>query len=197
METHVMTTAALQKPTQPRLDPDQAALMVIDIQGRLAQLMCNADSLEQEASRMIRGARLFELPVFWMEQLPEKLGPTRETVAQALEGLTPFAKCTFSGWQDPNIRDRLQSSERKQVLLVGIEAHVCVWQTARDLLDAGYDVWAVSDAVGSRQASNRELGLMRMKEAGVQLTSVEMALFEMQKQADDSERFRAMVKLFR
>ena len=192
-----MTTTAATNARQGRLDPSQAALMVIDMQGRLAQLMCNAGSLEQEAARMIRGARLFELPVFWMEQIPEKLGPTREVVAQALEGLTPFVKHTFSGWQDPAIRDRLQSSGRKQVLLVGIESHVCVWQTARDLLDAGYEVWAVSDAIGSRQASNRELGLMRMKEAGVQLTSVEMALFEMQKQADDSERFRAMVKLFR
>ncbi|WP_097459843.1 hydrolase [Mangrovitalea sediminis] len=183
--------------TQPRLDPNQAALMVIDIQGRLAELMCNADSFEQEAARMIRGARLFELPVFWMEQIPEKLGPTRETVAQALEGLSPIPKTTFSAWENDEARRRLQSSGRKQVLLVGIEAHVCVWQTARDLLDQGYAVWAVSDAISARQSSNRELGLMRMKEAGVQLTSVEMALFEMQKQADTSDRFKAMVNLFR
>lgn len=179
------------------LDARQAVLVVIDIQGRLAELMCNADSLQQQARRLIGGAGLFGLPVLWTEQIPEKLGPTSPGIREALEGRTPIAKRSFSAWGELQFRDALRAMGRSQILLIGMEAHVCVWQTAMDLIQQGYGVWAVTDAIGSRAAANRELGLSRMQSAGVALTSVEMALFEMQGSADDSERFRGMVKLLR
>lgn len=180
-----------------RLDADKALLVVIDIQGRLAELMCNAQALQQESRRMIGGARLFELPILWTEQIPEKLGRTPMRLRQALEGYEPIPKRSFSVCGDPEFYQRLSESGRTQVILIGMEAHVCVWQSAVDLLEKGYQVWAVSDAIGSRHATNRELGLDRMCQAGVHMSSVEMALFEMQGEADDGDRFRALVKLLR
>ncbi|MDX5298046.1 MAG: hydrolase [Gammaproteobacteria bacterium] len=181
----------------PRLDPAQAALMVIDIQGKLAQSVVDADSLHREAARMIEGARLFDLPVFWLEQLPHKLGTTHPHVAAALHGLTPIAKQCFSAWGEPALRHALEASQRRQILLIGMETHVCVWQTALDLLDNGYRVWTINDAISSRRADNRALGLARLAQAGALPSSVEMALFELQGQADDSPRFRRMIELVR
>lgn len=180
-----------------RLDASQAVLVVIDIQGRLAELMCNAQALQQEARRMIGGAKLFELPILWTEQIPEKLGPTPVRLRQALEGHEPIAKRSFSVWGEPAFREQLAATGRSQVMLIGMEAHVCVWQSAVELLEQDFRVWAIGDAIGSRHPGNRELGLARMQQAGVHLSSVEMALFEMQGAADDSDRFRSMVKLFR
>jgi len=179
------------------LDASQAVLVVVDIQGRLAELMCNSSELHREAERLISAARLFELPVLWTEQIPDKLGPTSASIRAALEGQEAIAKTSFSAWREPVFRERLEAMNRRQVMLVGMEAHVCVWQTAVDLLANGFQVWAIADAVGSRHPANRELGLERMRQAGVNLSSVEMALFEMQGCADDSDRFRAMVKLLR
>ncbi|MFE8070961.1 hydrolase [Marinobacteraceae bacterium S3BR75-40.1] len=180
----------------PRLEAPQASLIVIDVQGKLAEQMANADALLTETERLIRGARIFELPILWAEQIPDKLGPTHHRLQDALEGLEPMAKNCFSAWDDPAFQATCEATARRQVLVCGIEGHVCVYQTVRDLLAAGYSVFVVADAVGSRMPENRALALGRMQAEGAHLTSVEMALFEMQRYAE-GERFKQVIELIK
>ncbi len=173
---------------------DQAALMVIDIQGKLAELMHDRDALFENASRMIRGAKVIGLPIVWTEQYPKGLGPTSPEIADLLEGGTALAKTSFSCCGDEEIMKAVEATGRRQVLLLGIETHICIYQTALGLIEAGYEVYVVTDAVSSRKAPNRTLGLSRMKDAGSIMTSVEMSLFEMLGVAE-GETFKAMVKI--
>lgn len=179
-----------------RLDTARAALVIIDMQGRLAEVMHESASIIEETVRMIRGARLFGLPVLCLEQIPEKLGHTNPRIAEALEGAEVISKHTFSAFQQPEFAQRLQSLGRSQLLLAGMESHVCVYQTGMDLLAAGYDVFPLGDCIGSRRQANQQLGLARLEQAGAVLTSVEMALFELQGEAT-GERFRKMIELIR
>lgn len=179
-----------------RLDAAKAALVIIDMQGRLAEIVHESDSVINDTVIMIKGAGLFELPVYCLEQLPEKLGRTTERVAEAMPDVEPVAKQTFSGLQAPDFARQLQSGGRSQILLAGIESHVCVFQTGRDLLAAGYTVFPLTDCISSRRLSNRQLGLSQLEQAGANLTSVEMALFELQGEAA-GPRFQKMIQLLR
>lgn len=175
-----------RKPTLPKtmLTTDQSLLVLIDLQGRLAQLMHGREALFDHVQRLIRGAQALRLPILWLEQYPQGLGPTIPEVAGLLTGLSPIPKTSFSACGNEAFLAQLTGLERRQVLLAGIEAHVCVYQTAVDLLAGDYEVEVVSDAVSSRTAANAELGRQRMREAGARLTSVEMALFELLRTAD-------------
>lgn len=179
-----------------RLEPARAVLVIVDMQGRLAELMIEADSVKRETVRMIRAAALFGLPVLCVEQLPEKLGPTTALVAEALGNTERIPKQTFSAWREPVFNERLIATRRDQVLLAGIESHVCVYQTGMDLLASGYQLFPLTDCISSRQPSNRQLGVARLQQAGAGLNSVEMALFELQAEAS-GDRFRAMIDLIR
>jgi nicotinamidase-related amidase len=161
------------------LTNDNAVLVIVDVQGKLAQLMADREALFGNLQRMVRGALALELPILWLEQIPEKLGPTIPEVADLLPGVQPISKTSFSGAGNAQFNSALAQSGRKQVLLVGIEAHICVCQTALDLVAAGYEVAVVEDAVGSRIASNKAVGVRKMLAHGVDLSSTEMALFEL------------------
>ena len=171
-----------------------AALMVIDIQGKLAEMMHERDRLFENASKMIRGAQALELPIVWTEQYPKGLGPTSAEIAELLEGETALPKTSFSCCGDEGIVKAVEATGRRQILLVGIEAHICIYQTALGLIEAGYEVVIVTDAVSSRKAWNRELGLARMKDAGCVMTSGEMSLFEMLGVAE-GDRFKAVIRI--
>lgn len=162
------------------LTPDNTVLLVIDVQGKLAQLMHRKESLFAHLEKIIRGAQVLQLPVIWTEQVPEKLGPTLPEIARLLETTTsPISKASFSCCGHPPFMQALEALNRRQVLVTGIETHICVYQTTLDLLERGYEVQVVADAVSSRTAENRELGLERVKDAGAKLTGTEMALFEL------------------
>ncbi len=176
------------------LEKDKAVLVVIDIQGKLATLMHHRETLFQNAVRMIQGAKVLGIPIVWTEQLPDKLGETSPEVRAALKGEKPVIKKAFSCCGDSVFLKKMAAVKRKQVLLTGIETHVCVYQTAIDLLKSGYEVYLVQDAVSSRIEGNYHLGIERMKEAGAVLTSVEMSLFEMLRVAE-GEQFRQIVKI--
>jgi isochorismate hydrolase len=169
---------------------------VIDVQGKLAELMTNRDTLFENLVRLIRGAYLLRVPLIWTEQVPEKLGPTTEVIRREIGAETPISKSAFSCLGEPMFVDRLESLNRHTVVLCGIEAHVCVYQTALDLVEAGYRVEVVSDAVSSRRETDLRLGLGRMKQAGVGISGVEMLLFELQQhaQGDDFRRLIQIVK---
>lgn len=180
----------------PCLSPDRTALVLIDVQEKLAALMHEREVLGDNLQRLIPGARVLGLPVLWLEQYPQGLGPTLPAVAALLPDLQPITKRCFSAWGSQTFRQQLTATGRPQVLLAGIETHVCVYQTALDLLAAGYAVWVVCDAVASRTPANHRLGLERMREAGARWTSVEMALFEMLRTAD-APAFKEIARLIK
>jgi nicotinamidase-related amidase len=164
-----------------------AVLVIIDIQGNLAQAMFDKENLFANNVKLIQGFKAFNLPIIFTEQIPQKLGQTIPVISQELSGIVPIAKETFSCWEDASFHNRLESIARRHVVLTGIECHVCVYQTALDLISNGYKVHLVADAVSSRTKENRDIGLNAMKSAGAQLASTEMVLFELLRTAADPQ----------
>ncbi len=175
------------------LDTNGAALIVIDIQEKLAAVMHEKDRLILNARRIVQGAQALGLPIVATEQYPKGLGQTVPEVAELLES-APVEKTAFSCCGEPAFVEAIEALGRKQLLLCGIETHVCVYQTACDLVERGYEVEVVADAVSSRTVANKLIGLDRMKEAGAKLTSVEMALFELLRVAR-GDAFKTIAKL--
>jgi len=161
------------------LNPKRTGLIIIDVQGKLATLMHEADALIEATRALIQGAKVLGLPVIWLEQNPEKLGETSPQLAEALAPLQPITKYTFSACGAPAFTDEMEASGIHTWLVAGIESHICVYQTVRDLIELGRKVEVVTDCVSSRTPENRQLGIDRMLEAGARATSVEMCLFEL------------------
>jgi len=177
------------------LDPRQAVLLVVDVQGKLAQLMHEKEALFDALVRLVKGARVLRIPILWLEQNPKGLGPTIPEIAGAMpEGLSPIPKMSFSCCGEPRFLEALLATGRRQVLLCGIEAHICVYQTAMDLKERGCEVHVVADAVSSRKPFSRDVALMKLGRGGIQLTTVEMALFEMLGVAEGPE-FKEIVRI--
>jgi nicotinamidase-related amidase len=173
---------------------ERTALVLIDVQGKLAQLMHNREALFKSLQVAIKGMQALGVPIFWLEQNPAGLGATIPELAGLLAAQQAIAKMSFSGCGSAEFMQALQASGRTQVLLTGIEAHVCVYQTARDLLAAGYEVEVVADCVSSRSAENRQIGLDKLRAAGVGITGVETALFELLRTAE-APKFKEVVRL--
>jgi nicotinamidase-related amidase len=174
---------------------ENTVLLVIDVQGKLAQVMNNKESLFANLERIIKGANVLNLPIIWTEQVPDKLGATTPTIANLMTDVSqPISKSSFSCCGATPFMDQLAAGGRKQVLVTGIETHICVYQTSVDLLAKGYEVQLVTDAVSSRTAANRQLGIERIKEAGGTLTSTEMALFELLRVAEGPQ-FKEIAKI--
>jgi len=176
------------------LESKNTILVIIDVQGKLAQIMHDRENLVKNLQILISGAKLLEIPIIWMEQLPEKLGPTIPEIQELLPDIEPIVKDVFSCARSEEFNIRLQGLHVHDIILAGIESHVCVYQTAMDLLDQDYVVHVAADAVSSRTDSNKQLGLERMLLEGVVQTSVEMMLFELQGVAT-GDRFRELAKL--
>ena len=178
------------------LTPENTVLVVIDIQDRILRVMHDKERLLQNLIKLIKGARVLEVPVLLTEQYPAGLGPTLPEVAQLLPDVRPVDKTCFSCCGEGRFLQGLEASGRRQVLLAGIEAHVCVYQTAVDLLRAGYGVHLVVDAIASREAENKAVTVMKLSGAGAALTTTEMALFELLKVArgDKFKQISGIVK---
>ena len=160
------------------LSRENAVLIFIDVQGRLAELADGADALFKNLRRLLEGMKALEVPVIITEQIPEKLGPTREEFQPFITAL-PITKTSFSCCGEPAFLKSLEKTGRRHIILCGIETHVCVYQTAMNLLGAGYEVYIVADAVSSRDPANKALALRRMEAEGIKLTGTEMLLFEL------------------
>ena len=162
------------------LDRADALLMVIDVQEKLAAAMPEAPlaELEKNAAVLIRAARRLEIPVIATEQYPKGLGPTVASLREILPQ-EPMSKMEFSCGASEPIARHVLGSGRKQVVVVGMEAHVCVFQTVRDLLRGGFSVFVAQDAVLSRSEANRAVGLRLCEKAGATLTSTETVLFDL------------------
>jgi nicotinamidase-related amidase len=157
---------------------DNTVLVLVDFQGKLARIVQDSEQVIASACKLARAADVLELPIIWTEQNPAGLGPTVKELAGLLPG-EPIAKQAFSCWREPAFAKALEGTARRSVLLAGIEAHICVFQTAADLCEAGFDVHVVAEAVSSRSASNCRIGLARCASAGATITSIESALFEL------------------
>lgn len=175
---------------------DNCAFVLVDVQERLLGAMHDRDRLIDQTRRLLSGMAALKVPVLCTEQVPEKLGPTMPDLASLMPGSEPIPKSSFSCMGEGAFVRRLRDLGREAILLAGIETHVCVYQTARDLLAAGYRVDLVADAVSSRTPSNLEVGTRRMLAEGVRLTSVEMCLFELQRVAGD-DTFRTISRIIR
>ena len=168
---------------EPLLHRERAALVVVDVQEAFRPAVQDFELVAANAARLAEAARILGLPTVASEQYPRGLGKTVPEVAAALDGVEPLEKVCFSA----AAADGFDLAGRDQALVCGIEAHVCVWQTAHDLLARGVEVHVARDAVTSRTPENRDLGLRRMERAGAVVTSVETAIFEMLRAAGGAE----------
>lgn len=177
---------------------ENTVLLLIDVQGKLAQLMYNKEELFESLNTLIKGLAILDVPIIWVEQIPEKLGSTTPEVAQLLQeimpDLKPIPKKSFSCCGNEKFMEKFKSIKRKQVLVVGIETHICVYQTSLELLNFGYELQVVTDCVSSRKKENKEVGIRRIVQAGGAETTTEMIIFELMKAAE-GEAFKKMVKV--
>ena len=171
-------------------------LLLVDVQEKLLPVMHEAEPLLASLQRLLAGAAVLGLPVVVSEQIPDKLGPTVAPLQALTTGAPTFAKQHFSCLGAPALRRHLEEIGRNQVLLAGIETHVCVYQTAVELMSLGYEVHIIADAVSSRTLRNCDLALARLQQEGVRLSSVEMALLELQELAGN-DSFRLLLKIIR
>jgi nicotinamidase-related amidase len=178
-----------------KLDRSRAALVVVDMQEAFRTAVLDFDEVVRNVATLVRGARILGVPTLVTEQYPKGLGHTVPEVSEHLD-VTPIEKVSFSAVEANGFSGALHAARRDQVLLCGIEAHVCVNQTAQDLIADGAEVHVAQDAVTSRTAENRALGVHRMERSGAIATSVETALFELLRQAGTPEfkEVQALVK---
>jgi len=186
-------TAAPAATSPLLLDRDRSTLVVVDVQEAFAQAVAGFDALVAQVAILVQAARILDVPVVVTEQYPRGLGDTVAPLLEHLDGVPRLSKTVFSAAQADGFA---LAPERDQVLVCGIEAHVCVNQTVCDLAASGRQVHVVADAVASRTAENRAIGLAKMERAGAVPTSTETAAFEWLRAAG-GEAFKAIQGLVR
>ncbi len=180
-------------------DAANSHLVVVDIQTRLAAAMDAADRerVIRNAGILIQSAGLLGVPLIASEQYPKGLGPTEEDVAWHFpKELTVLEKTCFACGGEPTFRDAISGANRRQIVIAGMETHVCVLQTAYELLADGYAVFVVEDAVSSRNEAHHRNALRRLAQAGVVVTNTESVLFEWLRDARH-EHFRQISALIK
>ncbi|MBV7314662.1 isochorismatase family protein [Shewanella sp. NIFS-20-20] len=179
------------------LERDKCVFALIDVQGKLAQSVRHSKELHRQLHKLISAWPLFERPLLWVEQLPDKLGQTSESLQALLSDYGPaIAKGHFSAMANEQFVQALSDSHCQQVVLAGIETHICVYQTCRDLLQAGFEVFIVVDAMSSRSKQDYLVGIQMMQAMGAQIHTVESLLFELQHEAS-GERFKQLLNLIK
>ncbi len=176
--------------------PEQSLLLVIDVQGKLFELMHHRGHLAHVIPKLIQAARFLEVPIIHTEQAPDKIGKTVDSISSLMNGQKPILKRSFSCMRSSEFMEILSFHGRRQIVIAGIEAHVCVYQTVADLMERGFEVQVVTDAVSSRHEHCVEIGLERMKEAGAKMTCGEMIICEWMKSADHP-KFKDVMKLIK
>ena len=176
---------------------DEALLVVVDVQRKLLPVIRAGEVMTRRLATLVAGVAALEVPIVVTEQYPEGLGATVDDVVTVLPKGTPVvAKSTFSCLRDEGFRDHLTASGRRQLVICGVETHICVLQTALDAVAAGFDVFVVSDACGTRLPHGGPAGLERMRQAGVRIAAVESVLFEMLERCDTDD-FKRVLPLVR
>ncbi len=176
--------------------PENSILLVIDIQGKLARLMHKREQLFRNVATLIQSASIFEIPTIITEQVPEKIGVTIPEITKLIKYYQPIAKSSFSCCGEDRFNQELETLSRKQIIVTGIEAHVCVYQTVSDLLNKSYEIQVVADAVSSRTEANKDFGLDRIKSLGGGITSTEMIICELLKSCEHPQ-FKEIIKFIK
>ena len=180
-----------------RIVKDEAALVVVDFQERMVPAMYDGAGAVTEAVKLIKGFIAIGCPVLVTQQYTKGLG---ESVAEIKEAFEPFEyieKSSFSVMGDEHFRNVINGTGRKTVVLCGVEAHVCVMQSALDMMEAGYDVFLATDAISSRRERDEQPAIMRMIHSGVTLTTVESVLFELLDNDSKSDTFKTISRLIK
>ena len=178
-------------PASPLLRRDDALLVVIDMQERLLPVIAEKEGVFENTLKLVTFGRMIGLPIVLTEQ--QNLGETTPEIRAKLKGVDPITKLEFDCFESPAFADHIRRLNRNTLIIAGIEAHICVAQTALHAL-VSYRVQVVSDAVSSRSPHNREVALDRMRQAGVTITSTEMVIYELLRKAG-TDQFREALKL--
>lgn len=173
----------------------QTALLVIDVQERLMPVIHEQEKVLTNVNKLLRGAEILGLETIITEQYPKGLGNTCKEV-EIGEGKTILEKVCFSCLKSEPVSEQLKLTNKKTLVICGVESHICVLKTTLDALNQGYEVHVVADAVSSRTAENKQLAIERMRQAGAFIVSVEMILFMMLHEAG-TEEFKAISKLIK
>ena len=179
------------------LHVDQALLVVIDMQEPFLRNVYENDRVVQNVSALVRWATTLRIPTISTTQYAEKMGDVIDPIKSLLSPIhSPYDKMVFSCYGAPAFASELHRSARKQIILCGVESHICVSQTAHDLAGAGFQVQVAVDAISSRTEANWKLGIDKMRQAGVIVTSVEAAAYELLHAAGTPE-FREVLKIIK
>ncbi len=175
---------------------EQCCLVLIDVQEKLSRVIDRRESVIGNCAVLVQIAKSLGIPVLWCQQNPAGLGQTVAEVSGQLTGIKPIDKFTFSCCGQEEFVEAFDSLKADTAVLCGIETHVCVFQTAADLLRRGCRVCVIADAVSSRTAENHNIGLERMAAEGATISSTEMFLFELLRSAKHP-KFKELAALIR
>jgi len=184
-------------PYVQQLDVSQAALVVIDVQEKMLGAIKSdpLDDLRRQITKLIRTAALFDAPILYTEQYPNGLGGTDGVIKDVLpESAAYFEKTTMSCWRDDLFKTAMQATKREHIILVGVETHVCVLQTALDMMKVDYDVFIAADACGSRFENEKATAIERMRHAGIVVSTTESLMFEMVGRCDHPQ-FKSFLEI--
>ncbi len=179
-----------------RIRRDQSAAIVVDIQERLFPHIHEHEQLAANVIRLIQGLKILDIPMWVTQQYTKGLGPTIQPVREALGEFQPLEKMTFSCCGTPGLMDTLKQSGRKNIVLFGIEAHVCVLQTTLDLLESGMQPVIVEDCISSRRLNDKQVAVARMRQEGAVITTYESLLLELCVEAG-TEMFKAISRIIK
>jgi nicotinamidase-related amidase len=174
---------------------EKAVVFIVDMQERLFKTMNKKDELLKNSLKLLKGCKAFNLSIVATEQYPQGLGPSLPEIRPFLETGKTFSKLSFSGYT-PQVSTHLKGLNKKDIILLGIEAHVCVWQTCRDLIQDGYQVFMPMECVSSRSYTHILNALKLMEKIGAYVTNIETILFDLLKTKENPE-FRFISELIK
>lgn len=179
-----------------RIPKDKAAGLIIDMQERLFPFISEKEKLVKNVQVLIEGLRILGIPLFVTEQYPKGLGSTIDSIASVTGGVERHVKTAFSCCDEPTFMEDLALSGRDYAIIAGIESHICVMQTALDMLAHGMHPVVVEDCVSSRNLNDKAIAIERMRRAGVIITTMESILFELLRYSG-TENFKMISKLIK
>lgn len=175
---------------------EKTGLIVIDVQGKLARIVHNSEKLTDNLEKLIRGCQLLSIPIIWAEQNPNGLGKTIPELEKLFANQQPIEKFSFNALDNEGFKKAVINSGKKQWLICGIEAHICVYQTACGLLEENFEVEVVADCISSRFEASILIALQKLQQKGASLTTIEMCLYELVKDSR-SKIFKEILTLIK
>lgn len=178
------------------LNTENTGLIIVDVQGKLARMVYESESLITNITKLIKGCQILGLPIIWLEQYPKGLGKTVPEIAELLSHQTPMEKTYFNAIAENTIKNAIKAANKQNWLVCGIEAHICVYQTLMGLSKENYHVEVVVDAISSRKKESIDIALNKLAMNKISITNVEMCLYELMKNAQ-SEKFKDILRLIK